>query len=298
MKIFDGAAMAAAHELALASDMQTWAEKHHSSIGIGAIVFAEDQGSQLYTRFKREAAIRLGMKYEVKTFPMRANLDDIFAAIEAMNNDSSITGIIVQKPWTKTWLDVVDGGASKDDFKRWWEQIVERVDPRKDVDGLTSFTHQAILDGSWQKKKVVLPATVKATLAALSSIIPDLTNQKIVVVGKSDLLGRPISYLLKQLGAQVELIGKKGLDERIADGRKLKDAQIIISCTGRAGLITGDLISEGVIIIDAGEPRPDVDRSSVDGLPSFITPVPGGIGPMTVISLLENAFDLANYNLV
>ena len=125
-------------------------------------------------------------------------------------------------------------------------------------------------------------------------------QEKTIIIGKSDLLGIPLYYELLRRGEnsqesqqKIELIASQELKERMQSGQKLLDASIVISATGIKNLITGDMVSAGVTVIDVGEPKPDVDFVSVSPKASFITPVPGGVGPMTVISLLENCADLA-----
>ncbi|MBD3279845.1 MAG: hypothetical protein GF390_04020, partial [Candidatus Pacebacteria bacterium] len=104
----------------------------------------------------------------------------------------------------------------------------------------------------------------------------------------------PLFYELKNQGHEAELLGRQALHHRVAQNQGLKDGQVVVTATGVAGLVTGELISSGTIVIDAGEPQPDVDFASVRPKASFITPVPGGVGPVTVSCLLENSLDLCD----
>ena len=127
----------------------------------------------------------------------------------------------------------------------------------------------------------------------LQRVVNCLSQKKVIILGKSDLLGKPLYYLLKSRGVSAEMMGSKELSKRIDQARKLLDADIVISATGRPGLITADLLKDGVAVIDVGEPKGDVDFASVKEKADFITPVPGGVGPMTVVCLLQNMVVLA-----
>ena len=151
----------------------------------------------------------------------------------------------------------------------------------------------AIKDGSWEQEHKVLPATCRAVLYILEQAPVPRSQAKVAIIGKSDLLGVPLFYVLQHQGYSVELLGKKELEARVVSGQGLQDAQVIVSATGVQHLIKGELIPKGAILIDVGEPKPDVDFQSVKDKASFLTPVPGGVGPLTVACLLENAVYLA-----
>ncbi|MBW7955847.1 bifunctional 5,10-methylenetetrahydrofolate dehydrogenase/5,10-methenyltetrahydrofolate cyclohydrolase [Patescibacteria group bacterium] len=260
-------------------------------ITVAAILFTEDKGSQLYTGLKQQAAQRVGIEYRVFSFSVTDSLADIQQQLKTLNEDSNITGIIIQKPWRKTWEAAVLGESSQD-FQNWWLSLVTTIDPHKDVDGLHPDTLAAVKDGSWKGQGKVLPATAKAVLSILDSS-HQLQAGKYIVIGKSDILGKPLAYELHNLGFEVEMIGKKDLESRVLTGQLLKDGDVVISATGQQRLVTGEMVKEGVVLVDVGEPRPDIDRRSVEKVASFLTPVPGGVGPVTVVSLLENAVELA-----
>jgi methylenetetrahydrofolate dehydrogenase (NADP+) / methenyltetrahydrofolate cyclohydrolase len=294
MITFDGNAFAQNRELRLKQKVEQLLIERHK-LKIGAILFAEDAGSQLYTRLKKEAAVRSKMEYLAFSFPMKAPLEKLSAQIQRLNEDKTITGIIIQKPARAQWMKMTgqDGAA----FQAWWTSLVSQITILKDVDGLNPETLTAIKDGFWREEGKVLPATAQAVLDLLREAKEsvELTlSSKYIILGKSDILGKPLYYELKNQGKKVEMIGTKELAERIASGEKLLDADVIVSATGHPGLITGDLIKENCVVIDVGEPKPDVDLESVKEKASFITPVPGGVGPMTVVCLLENCVKLVN----
>jgi methylenetetrahydrofolate dehydrogenase (NADP+)/methenyltetrahydrofolate cyclohydrolase len=300
MKIFDGKLFAAQKEIELAQQVvQTTQKRGGKKIKIAAVLFWEDIGSQVYSENKQSAAMRVGIDYQLHNFSIVGPVDPVLELLGKLNSDADVTGIIIQKPTFATWQKhSTDAQKTKQDFNLWWHNLYAAVDPKKDVDGLHPSTIQAIVDGSWQSQGRVLPATVEAVRAVLGlSEIASITSQpehKFVIIGKSDLVGLPMYHLLKAQGRAVDLIGSKELQERIENGSKLLDADTIVTATGKRHLITGDMIKPGVILIDVGEPQPDVDWASTAQKAAFITPVPGGIGPVTIVFLLINAVKLAN----
>ena len=252
----------------------------------------------------------MGIEYEVFSFSLLDQPEQIQEKLVELNQDQSVTGIIIQKPWRKTWLDAKKNRGEvveKSDFDKWWQTLARAIDEKKDVDGLHPRTLEAIKNGDWQEQGRVMPATAKAVLEILySAELPEnsiskalsfgfkVIDSKITIIGRSDLLAKPLFYELKNKGCKVEMIGSKELKERIEHGEKLLNSDVVISATGRSKLVTGDMVKNGVVVVDVGEPKPDIDFESVSPKASFITPVPGGVGPMTVISLLENCVELGN----
>lgn len=310
MIVFDGNTTALKKELTLQQEVSGLAIKPQ----IAAIFFEEDAGSRLYSRLKREAAERVGMKYQLHQFSLKDTVENILLTIDSLNKNESVTGIIIQKPTQSVWaisLGMEQGSELKKVYSNWWKQLVSAIALEKDVDGLHPVTLSAIENGSWQEQGRVLPATCQAVIEILSSYFGNIENavvdakngdfvralqplkeMKIIILGKSDLLGKPLYYYLHNLGCKPEMIGKKELMQKVEQGIRLRDADVIVSATGNHNLITGELVKEGVVIIDVGEPRPDVEFASVKDKAAFITPVPGGVGPMTVVCLLENALRL------
>ena len=269
---------------------------------IAAVLFREDSGSVLYTDLKREMAENLGIGYQVYEYSLKDDISQAVKQIKQLNRDSAITGIIVQKPWLNLWIEArkLETEEGKAQFTQWWQQLVTAIDLAKDVDGLHPLTLEAISDDTWQEKGRVLPATCKAVLALLKSafetedLFTTLNQQrlKVVILGKSDLLGQPLFALLQSKNIPSEMIGSAELKQRIEQGIALTDADIVVSATGRRKLVTGEMIEAGAVVIDVGEPQGDVDFTSVAAKAKALSPVPGGVGPMTVVSLMENAIDL------
>jgi len=316
MIIFNGVELAQKREARLKEKVNKYLAAGAKPV-IAAILFIEDEGSQLYTRLKSQAAEKLGIEYRVFEFSLKDNLEKIQTKIEELGKSSEITGIIIQKPWRKTWVRAQNENFLKvaanqpdprrferDQYGSWWTKLTSYIDENKDVDGLHPITIQQISRESWKDMGKVLPATCQAVLNILDDAFEQISrelkldktqqifNGKYIIIGKSDLVGIPLFYELRRQGRNVEIIASKELNERVKSGQKLLDASIVISATGINKLVTGDMVSDNVVIIDVGEPHGDVDFESVKDKAVFITPVPGGVGPMTVISLLENCSKL------
>lgn len=307
MNVFDGNTLAQKKEIQLKKEVSVLLSQG-KKLKIAAILFTEDHGSQIYTQLKKEAAERVGIGYEVFSFSLLDSPEKIQKKLSELNQESGVTGIIIQKPWRQTWLDAKKSReevVAKSDFDKWWLFLVSKINEKKDVDGLHPSTLEAIKNGDWRERGRVMPATAKAVLEILQqAFLPERANeeewkfwskivrQKIIIIGKSDLLGKPLFYELTNKGCEVEMIGSKELKERMEHGEKLLNSDVVISATGRNKLVTGEMIRDGVIVIDVGEPKPDIDFESVSQKASFITPVPGGVGPMTVVSLLGNCVEL------
>jgi methylenetetrahydrofolate dehydrogenase (NADP+)/methenyltetrahydrofolate cyclohydrolase len=290
MTIFNGYQFAQEREARLKHEVDQLGSDQTPSVA--AILFQEDQGSQLYTKLKKEAAERVGITYQVFTFSMRDPVTEVLEQLTVLNQDPSITGIIIQKPWRKSWQSITGGNV--EDFNEWWHTLTQAIALHKDVDGLHPQTLVAIKNNTWEQEGRVLPATCKAVLEILTTQNALQPEKKVIILGKSDILGQPLFYQLQNLHLDVEMIGSQELQARRESGALLLDADIIVSATGRQQLITGELLSVGVTVVDVGEPRPDVDFTSVATKASFLTPVPGGVGPVTVVCLLENTLQLFN----
>lgn len=265
------------------------------AVKVAAILFTEDTGSRFYSEHKRMAAERVGIRYELFPFSITTPLNEVISEINRLNHDESVTGIIIQKPTGNVWREN-HPSAQSENFNDWWSELYKHVNPKMDVDGLHPTTAAAIADGTWEEQGRVLPATCRAVLKVMDSPqFKEVTTgqSKYLLIGRSDLLGAPLYHILKQQGRAVEIIGRSGFAELMSSDKKLKDADVIVTATGREYLVTGDMIKPGAALIDVGEPRPDIDPESIAQKAAFLTPVPGGVGPLTVVSLLENAVKLA-----
>lgn len=308
MTIFDGYEFANRREAELKARLVQITEQGIARPQVAAILFSEDKGSQLYTQFKHDAAERIGIGYQVHQFSIKDHQSEdpnspVLAKLQELNQDSNITGIIIQKPWRSVWAQtmVVERDV-KSSFDAWWQSLTDQINQDKDVDGLHPETLQSIQSGTWHEQGKVLPATCRAVLQILDKGANldyeefRTAGKKVLILGKSDILGLPLYYVLKNQGANVESLDSQDFKARQDSGQLLSDADVVVSATGRHLLIKGNMLKPGCVVIDVGEPRPDLDRESLPTdpalQPSFITPVPGGVGPMTVVSLMENALDL------
>jgi len=329
MIIFDGIQLANEREEALRERVAAW--RHEQSFRqphIVAILFEEDAGSVLYSTLKQEAAERIGLTYELQSVKITQPLTELTAIIQAANSRPEVTGIIIQKPRRSIWEQasrvVGDPKDVRAAFNLWWELLTTQLEITKDVDGLHPSILKAMESGTFVEEGRVLPATVKAVVLTVleaarelewgdvgsktkvtqnsdilfinQSLSKLLKDKKTAIIGKSDLLGKPLAALLKKSGLPVALYGRAELERARQQGVYLHDADIVVSATGIANLLTATDIKTGAVVIDVGEPRPDVDFDSVATKAAFISPVPGGIGPLTVVSLMENGVELANGN--
>jgi len=290
MVLFDGYTFATELEQRLQLRVAELAKRGHH-LKIAAILCTEDAGSRLYSQLKLEAAHRLGIEYNLYSFSMTDSIELVLKKINELNADATLTGIIIQKPWTSLWTSIT--GQTKEAFTEWWLSLVTAIDQKKDVDGLHPQTLQAIAAGTWKSENRVWPATARAVWSILEKSQLLDRQKKYLILGKSDLLGRPLFFELQNQGYTVEILGSQGLRDRIEQGKFLHDGDVLITATGQKHLVTASLIKPGVAIIDVGEPTPDVERASVTTVAGFLTPVPGGVGPVTVVSLMANAVDLA-----
>jgi len=243
MKIIDGAKIARELEKKLTV-------KPGTSPCLGIIVFADDKAGQVYSRLKSEAAARVGINI------VKSNSDSV---LDEWNRDKSIHGILIQRP-----------GYRGPEFEQYWKELVLRIAPDKDVDGLRADSK-------------FVPATVKAVEKILYKFKLDRAGKHIVVVGQG-MIGR-------QLAARFEVQELSSKDKNLQE--KVKEADVLITACGRQGLIKA--VKPGAIVIDLGWPKGDVDFAAVKNIAGWITPVPGGVGPVTVICLLENLVE-AVYN--
>ena len=248
---------------------------------LAMILVGENSASQVYVRNKEKASIKAGFDSKLVRFDETVSEQEIIEAIKKMNNDEKIHGFIVQLPLPKHINQ---------------KNIIEAISPLKDADGFTTTN----LGNMFIGKKCILPATARGVMLLLEKTVPDISGKNVVIVGASNIVGKPLAVLLMNKLATVTIcnIKTKNLFEHT------KNADIIISAAGKANLITKEMVKENAVIIDVGINMlkngsfcGDVCANVVEI--AFLTPVPGGIGPMTVAMLLKNTLDciaLQNYD--
>lgn len=259
-QIFDGQSLA----LKLEAKLKQKRKKLQFIPKLAVLVMRDDPAGQLYSRIKAEAAGRVGVsliKYEFEYKQTKL----LIQLIKELNNNKNINGIMIQHPginWGKKHQ------FNRRSFEMWWRQLAEVIAADKDVDGL-------------RENSKFIPATVRAVELILSiyKSVGDRKTDYIVVVGSQGMIGRRLVRRLKAFGVDVET-------KELA--KITKKADILISCTGKQNLIKADMVKVGATVIDVGWPKGDVDFESVVQKAGFITPVPGGLGPITVVCLLEN----------
>ena len=265
-----------AHARAIREELKLAVERHPSQRppGITVIQVGDDLASTTYVRGKHKAAEEVGFKSAIE------HLHDITQAdlnkrIQALAADPTIDGILIQMP--------LPDGLDPD-------EALERIPPHKDVDGLHPYNAGRLAQGN----PTFIPATPLGVLELLRREGIDPTGQRAVVVGRSRLVGRPLALLLLQNHATVTIAHSHSFDLPSIT----RTADILVPATGKRGLVTGDYVKPGAIVIDVGITRDpetgkltgDIDRASVDPVAQALTPVPGGVGPMTVAMLLVNTY--------
>lgn len=273
--IFDGCKIASEKEKILREKWQALGEKKNKKLV--DILIGESKASKIYLDLKKEAAWRVGINFEEYLWPASLPKKEIIAKIRDLNNDERVGGIMIQLPLP-------------DPLKLAETEIVNAILPEKDVDCLTATNLGFLMMG----KPRFLPATVRGIAEILSFAHLDkkgVVGKNACILGKSNIVGKPLANLLINCGATVTVLNH--WTKNIASFTKKAD--LLISATGKKGLIKKTMVKKGAVVIDAGAPQGDVDFLQVAPLASFITPVPGGVGPMTVVCLLFNFYDLVSH---
>lgn len=245
---------------------------------LAIIKIGDDPDSDIYVKSKITFAKKIGVNAFVVSFPTeKINQEILLAGIEKLNNDESVNGIIVQAPLPEHLN---------------WSEAVEKVNPEKDVDGLCSVNVKKLLEND---KTGIVPATARGVLSLLNYYKISINGKKVTIMGRSALVGKPIEALMINKGATVTVCHSQTVEpEKIT-----READILIVAIGQPELVGSDYVKAGQVVIDVGitsvlktdAPRKiygDVDFDSVKNIVSAISPVPGGVGPMTVASLFQN----------
>lgn len=249
--------------------------------GIAVILVGDDPASQIYTRNKHRLAVQMGLKSDLYRFPTDVKQATVLGTIKELNADDDIDAIIVQEP-LPDHLDAVT--------------ITNAIRPDKDVDGL----HPSNLGKLFANQPGHYPVacTPRGIMRIFAHYEVPLSGANVVIVGRSILVGKPLLALLNNANATVTMAGRHTQDLH----QLTKQADILIVATGIAHFIGADAVKKGAVVIDVGMDRlpsgkltGDVDFDAVEPLAKMITPVPGGVGPMTIASLMEQTVDLAEW---
>lgn len=282
-EMIDGTAIAAR----IREEIARGAGEHRAATGVapglGVLLVGDDPASAIYVRMKTAACEKAGFHSEQVSLPASATQDEVIAAVQRFNADDRIHGILVQLP--------LPGHVDED-------AVVRAVDPAKDADGLHPDNVARLAMGLPR----VVPCTPKGVMELLARSGVELRGRYAVVVGRSNLVGRPVARLLVLADATVTVAHSRTADLAAVTRR----ADILVVAAGRPGLVTGDMVKPGAAVVDVGvNSLPsqveggkrrvvgDCDRESVASVAGMLTPVPGGVGPMTIAMLLSNTLDIA-----
>ena len=245
--------------------------------GLAVILVGEDPASQVYVRNKERAANNIGMYSVVYRLPKTTSEADLIAKIEELNQDDKIHGILVQLPLPKHINE---------------DLVLDTIAPEKDVDGF----HPMNLGNLFAGKPTMIPCTPAGIMELIKLSGIDLAGKNAVIIGRSNIVGKPMAHLLLQANATVTICHSKTKDlPKVA-----KQADVLVVAIGRANFVTADFVKEGAVVIDVGINRDennkltgDVKFDEVAPLTSYITPVPGGVGPMTITMLMRQTIEAA-----
>jgi len=246
-------------------------------LGLATILVGDDPASDIYIRRKHEAAGEVGIRSIDIRLPVETTEEDLVDRVTVMNEDESIDGILVQLPLP----DHVDEA-----------RVIRAVEPVKDVDGFHPLNAGQLYLG----RPTLVSATPVGIMALLAEYDIELRGARAVVVGRSDIVGKPVAHLLLQQHATVTICHSRTRDL----ARETLDADVLVVAAGRPSLVTADMVKRGATVIDVGMNRTDaalvgdVDPAAMD-VAGHMTPVPGGVGPMTIASLLRNTVRAARY---
>lgn len=249
--------------------------------GLAVVLVGEDSASHTYVKNKKKTCEALGMRSDLHQFPDTLTEEELLATIEQLNNDPNIHGILVQLPLP----------SQIDEFK-----VILAIDPSKDVDGFHPVSVGNLMIG----KEAFLPCTPHGIMKLLEHYDINPAGKHTVVIGRSNIVGKPVGQLMLQQDSTVTYCHSKTADL----ASYTKQADILIAAIGRAKFIDHTFVKPGAVVIDVGMNRDengklcgDVDFSDVLETASFLTPVPGGVGPMTIAMLMENTVQSAENGL-
>ena len=276
-KIIDGKAISAQIRSELKAETEEFVKATGVRPGLAVIIVGNDPASQVYVRNKRRACEEVGYYSEAYELPENTTQEELNALVDRLNSDDKIHGILCQLPLPKH-LDE--------------NEVILRIDPKKDVDAFHPYNVGKIMIGDY----AFLPCTPAGVMALLERSGIEISGKECVVVGRSNIVGKPQAMLLLHANGTVTVCHSR--TKNLAE--VCRRADILVAAIGKADFFTGDMVKEGAVVIDVGMNRRadgkltgDVDFASVEPKASYITPVPGGVGPMTITMLMQNTLTAA-----
>lgn len=289
MTIIDGKEVAAALRKEIAAEVAAMVAQGKTAPHLVAILVGDDGASQTYVGHKEKCCDEVGFRSTVMRLPAETTQEELLGHIEVLNNDTDVDGFIVQLPLPKHISE---------------QKVIEAIDPRKDVDGF----HPVNTGRMISSLPSYLPATPDGILSLLKYYKIETAGKHCVVIGRSNIVGRPMANLLSQKGWDCTVTICHSRTKDLA--QMVASADIVIAAIGIAEFVTAEMIKPGAVVIDVGITRVasdktksgwkllgDVKYDEVAPLCSYITPVPGGVGPMTIISLMQNTLKAAKHEI-
>ena len=275
-KRIDGKAVAASVRAQVAEEVKELAGKGVVP-GLAVVIVGDDPASRTYVNNKKKACAEAGIYSEEYALPATATQEELLALVHKLNNKKDINGILVQSPLPK--------GLDE-------EAVVEEISPEKDVDAFHPSNVGRIMIGNFH----FLPCTPAGVIELLKSEQIEIQGKNCVVIGRSNIVGKPMAMLLLHNNGTVTICHSKTKD--LAE--VCSKADILVAAVGKPKFVTADMVKPGAVVIDVGMDRDengklcgDVDYDAVEKVASYITPVPGGVGPMTIAMLLKNTITAA-----
>jgi methylenetetrahydrofolate dehydrogenase (NADP+)/methenyltetrahydrofolate cyclohydrolase len=270
--IIDGKALALTLRESIARHVEVLIEDHKIWPGLAVVLVGNDPGSVIYVNNKKKAAAEANIRGFVHHLPKNTSQDEVLKLVQRLNKDKKIHGILVQLPLPKQ----VDANT-----------VLKSIDPAKDVDGLHIENIGRLMSGM----PGMVPCTPLGCMALIKNVEKNLTGLHAVVVGRSNLVGKPVAQLLLRENCTVTMCHSRTPQL----SQVTRQADILVVAVGKEKLVKGDWVKPGAIVIDVGINRTkagglvgDVDFDEVSKVAAYITPVPGGVGPMTIACLLGN----------
>ena len=281
MEILDGKYTSSVILQDLKTEIQRYLQEGKRTPRIDILLVGDDYASQMYVNMKEKKALDLGISVNVHNFEKDINENDLVKLISQLNNDKSVDGIMVQLPMPEHINE---------------SEILESILPSKDVDGLTSTNLGKLFKND---SSAIAPATAKGVIKLLDKYNIQIEGKNAVVVGRGDISGLPIAAMLQNRNATITICHSH--TQNLKD--ICKDADILVSSIGRAEYINSEYVKNGSVVIDVGTNRNsegklvgDIDFNSVKDIAGYITPVPGGVGPMTIACLFDNLIEMYKRN--